>query len=196
SGSPPAAPIDCFHPTERQRLLLPNRAIGERVHRNRGPDLARVVLYGQSTHYVRELPVLLAVGRGQRSQHVVPSRRDSDVHAPVVDGRGLPPGETALHDAVNQPDGGVMLDLECLGELTDRGWLIANMTPDRNQGLVLLRRQTSIPSSLLAEPDELPQRRPKRGQRLEILIREWLLGCCAIRHGGPRRGRTCASKSS
>ena len=78
-----------------------------------------------------------------------PAGRDCDVHATVVDGRGLPPGVAALHDAVNQPDGGVVLDLECLGELTDRGRLIANMTPDRNQGLVLLRRQARFPSSLL-----------------------------------------------
>ena len=86
SGFPPAATIECCRPTGRQWLALPNRAIGERANRFRGSELACVVLCGQLAQDVGELPMLFAVSGGERSQHVVPGRRDCDVHATVVDG--------------------------------------------------------------------------------------------------------------
>ena len=89
--------------------------------------------------------------------------------APVVDRRGLPAGISALDYAVNQSDGGVVLNLERIRQLANRRRLGADMTPNRDQGLVLLRRQTGLSCRLLAESDELTKRRPERGQRLEIL---------------------------
>jgi hypothetical protein len=84
---------------------------------------------------------------------------------PTVDIAPRTANQSLLFQAGGQLDGGVMPDLQPLGEIADRGFLDGRQTLDRSERLMLLRFKACCAGSSFAEIQELADFVPEIGQR-------------------------------
>ena len=82
-----------------------------------------------------------------------------------------------LDQAVNQPDGAVVAQLQSFRQFTHRDFIPSRKTFDGQQSLMLLGGNASSLSRLFAEMDKLSQRVAKLRERLILCLSE-LSGSC------------------
>ena len=100
----------------------------------------------------------------QLAQHSLAARRQVNQHLAVVLRAAASPCQASLLQPVKKLHGAVMLNLEPLGQVADRGWRSTGQPLHGQQQLVLLRLESRGASRLLAEMQEPPDLMTELGQ--------------------------------
>ncbi len=89
-------------------------------------------------------------------------------HLPAVSRVALTSDQPRTHGPVDQPDCGVMCELQVFRDVSNGSPDLSATAPDREQQRVLLRGQTRRAGTGLDKMKKAPQRRPEIGQRFVI----------------------------
>jgi hypothetical protein len=84
-------------------------------------------------------------------------RREPQAHPAVVDRVGIPIDQTRFDRAVDEPDRAVVPEQQRIGKVANRGSFSVRMASNRQQQLVLCRRDADGLRLLLAPPKKLAQ---------------------------------------
>ena len=100
---------------------------------------------------------LLEVRAAQLAEASRAEWREPQAHDPMVDRVGVPVDETGLDRAVDEPDHAVVPEQQRIGNVADRRSFAVRMASDREQQLVLRRRDADGRRLLFAPPKKLAQ---------------------------------------
>jgi hypothetical protein len=110
------------------------------------------------------------VGDRQESEDGLALRGDLDQHLAVVQGVAVSADQAERRQAVDEPDDGMVLELELPGEGADRRQSVRRKPLDGEQQLVLLRLQSGLAGGPFAEHHEAPQEMAEMGEVLIIRL--------------------------
>jgi len=130
---------------------------------------------------------LLPVSRGKILQDLLPSGRERDEDLTPIGFGDFAEDEMLRLQAIDQADRAVMGHLETLCEFADGNAVPTGETFDREEGLMLLRRDPGRMSGVLAETQKLAQRKPERGQRLVLGFGELSGASHGAQHDSPSK---------
>jgi len=88
---------------------------------------------------------------GEAGENAAASRSNADGDAPAVSGMAEAAGEAPAFEAVDEFDGGVVIEEEALGELADGGFGASAAGGDHHQHLVLLWSEAGFARGAAAE---------------------------------------------
>jgi hypothetical protein len=128
------------------------------------------------TELVAEAAELRSVDRGQPLELLRTGRgQQKSLTAPIF-AIDLPPYESSLGRPVDELDGGVVLQLQLLGEIADRGRSAAGETADREKQLMLVGRDALCTGRILGEPHEDAKGVPEVSQGAVVAIAKHRFG--------------------
>jgi len=104
----------------------------------------------------------------ERPQDRLGSLRELDRDPAPIARRAAPAHEAVRGEAVDEPDGAVVAQRQTLGELPDAHSLLAPVTLDREQGLMLLRSEPRALRSLRAEGEKAAQQEAELREQLVV----------------------------
>lgn len=110
------------------------------------------------------------VGRRQIFQQVKSARGNGDEDTPPVLFVGRPGKQPRMDHAIDQADRAVMSNPQAFGKLPDSDRVAPGESPDRKQGLVLLRRNPGPRGSPFAEMDKTAQGIAKSREQFVVLF--------------------------
>lgn len=111
---------------------------------------------------------LLMVRRGQPLDQLIPLWRQAQENLPPVIRRDLPHHRGSCNQLVHDAHRAVMPHLHLLRQIADGKFSVRGRCSDREQRLVLIRRQILGAQQVFAETEELANLISKRGERLEF----------------------------
>lgn len=133
-------------------------------------SLALFKLAKQLAHLSAESAQLVAVGGAQALEHATTSRCEPETLTATIVSVDLTSHQTGFNGTGDEFDDGVMLQLQEVRGIADRRVDVAGESPDRQQQLVLIRREPLVACGLLREPQEHAQRVPEPCERSVVLI--------------------------
>jgi hypothetical protein len=101
---------------------------------------------------------------GELAQDALAARGDADQDDAAIGAAADAANQTSRFEAVEQLDEAVMLQMETLGEVADRGLAIGRSALDGEEQLVVLRLETGGASGLLAQIQEAANLIPELSQ--------------------------------
>src|SRR4051812_35233260 len=113
-----------------------------------------------------KLTDFLQVHRREALDHSLAASGQPDFHPPSVNVRLGPSQQPLPREAVDEPHHTVVLELQTIRELANRGVISSRKTFQREQRLMLLRGEPGVSRGFLAEREKLPQRPAQRREQL------------------------------
>lgn len=110
------------------------------------------------------------VGEVQFLQYGEPLGGQGYLYAPAIFLRGGPADEPQLLHAIDETDCAVVCDLHLLGEFAHRRPVAARVTLDRQQYLILLRRDAVTDGGSFAKAEKFTQCVPELGEQFIIFF--------------------------
>lgn len=115
----------------------------------------------------------LEVSDGQSFEHPATLPREYNAHDATIVGVAAAFYEPGVFGPVDQLDGAVMSQQQCIADAPDGGAVDVLAAADHQQQLMLSRRETGFLGLFLAPMQEAPQPEPEGEEALEVPIGEF-----------------------